>query len=291
MFLTSHVHLSDTKRCHMARPGLHFSAEQQRHIVEAIQRLDVTFPHDNAVFLDEAIDAIQAITRRVYGARRYAQWLAEAGVERRPSNTTLQKAVDRARARDGASGGPAADAVEPWPISGVLAEMGTLSSRAARDERDRVASRAIGAPGAGAEWMEARIRAEVAERALEHEAARNRQLQAAMADLERRLGEALATVPAVPPRLTDTTLERLEQTFETVTRLEGAASALAGTERFLRLQNDAVRQQTQTEADQLRARIRALDAEVTQLRAQIDAYRRAPERTAPVSRGWVKPSS
>jgi type II secretory pathway component PulJ len=75
--------------------------------------------------------------------------------------------------------------------------------------------------------MEARIRAEVAERALEHEAARNRQLQAAMADLERRLGEALATAPATPPKLTDETLERLEQTFETVTRLEGAASALA----------------------------------------------------------------
>ena len=145
--------------------------------------------------------------------------------------------------------------------------------------------------GAGAEWMEARIRAEVAERALEHEAARNRQLQAAMADLERRLGEALATAPATPPKLTDETLERLEQTFETVTRLEGAASALAGTERFLRLQNDAVRQQTQNEADQLRQRIRTLEAEVTQLRTQIDAYRRAPERAAPVSRGWVKPSS
>lgn len=139
--------------------------------------------------------------------------------------------------------------------------------------------------------MEARIRAEVAERALEHEAARNRQLQAAMADLERRLGEALATAPAVPPKLTDATLERLEQTMETVTRLEGAASALAGTERFLRLQNDAVRQQTQNEADQLRQRIRTLEAEVAHLNAQIDAYRRTPERTAPVSRGWVKPSS
>jgi cell division protein FtsB len=66
---------------------------------------------------------------------------------------------------------------------------------------------------------------------------------------------------------------------------------LAGTERFLRLQNDAVRQQTQNEAEQLRQRIRVLEAEVAQLRAQIEAYRRAPERAAPVSRGWVKPSS
>ncbi len=277
----------------MARPGLQFSTEQQQRIVEAIRRLDVTFPHDNAVFLDELIDAVQAVTRRIYGARRYVQWLAEAGVGRRPSNTTIQKAVDRARRR-GESGGVTTEAVEPWPIPWAPAETGTLrpaTDRAAREERDRVASRAIGAPGAGAEWMEARIRAEVAERALEHEAARNRQLQAAMADLERRLGEALATGPVISPRLTDTTLERIEQTIETVSRLEGAASALAGTERFLRLQNDAVRQQTQNEADQLRQRIRALEAEVSQLRAQIDAYRRAPERAAPVSRGWVKPAS
>lgn len=278
----------------MARPGLHFSAEQQQRIVEAIRRLDVAFPHDNAVFLDEVIEAVQTVTRRVYGARRYVQWLTEAGVRRRPSNTTLQKAVDRARGQDDAASGVVVDAVEPWPIPLVLAETGTLSAtpgHSAREERNRIASRAIGAPGAGAEWMEARIRAEVAERALEHEAARNRQLQAAMADLERRLGEALATAPATPPKLTDATLERLEHTIDTVARLEGAASALAGTERFLRLQNDAVRQQTQNEADQLRQRIRTLEAEVTQLRAQIDAYRRAPERTAPVSRGWVKPSS
>ena len=275
----------------MARPGFQFSTEQRQQIVEAIRRLDVTFPHDNAVFLDELIDAVQAVTRRVYGARRYAQWLAEAGVGRRPSNTTIQKAVDRARQRGKTEAMP--EAVEPWPIPWAPAETGTLrpaTDRVAREERDRVASRAIGAPGAGAEWMEARIRAEVAERALEHEAARNRQLQAAMADLERRLGEALATAPVISPRLTDATLERIEQTIETVSRLEGAASALAGTERFLRLQNDAVRQQTQNEADQLRQRIRTLEAEVLQLRAQIDAYRRAPERAAPVSRGWVKPS-
>ncbi|WP_296223785.1 DNA-binding protein [Ralstonia sp. UBA689] len=275
----------------MARPGLRFSTEQQQRIVESIRRLDVAFPHDNAVFLDEVIEAVHTVTRRVYGARRYAQWLVEAGVSRRPSNTTLQKAVDRARGRGDALGSQGTEAVEPWPIPWTHAEMGTHERVSAREERDRVASRAIGAPGAGAEWVEARIRAEVAERALEHEAARNRQLQAAMADLERRLGEALAVAPAVPPKLTDTTLERLEQTFETVSRLEGAASALAGTERFLRLQNDAVRQQTQNEAEQLRQRIRTLEAEVTQLRIQIDAYRRAPERSAPVSRGWVKPSS
>jgi len=109
--------------------------------------------------------------------------------------------------------------------------------------------------------------------------------------LERRLGEALATAAPVSPALTDEALQRLQRTVETVSRLEGAADALAGTERFLRLQNDAVRQQTQNEAEQLRQRIRVLEAEVAQLRAQIEAYRRAPERAAPVSRGWVKPSS
>ncbi len=274
----------------MARPSQQFSPEQRRLIIEAIQQLDVAFPHDNGIFLDEVIDAARQITRRVYGARRYANWLADAGVGRRPSNTTLQKAVDRARGRAEGGSGVLADAVEPWPIPWAPAETGTHVERSARATRDLVASRAIGSPGAGAEWMEARIRADVAERALEHEVARNRQLQAAMADLERRLGEALVSVPVAAPGLTGETLQRLQQTFETVSRLEGAADALAGTERFLRLQNDAVRQQTQNEAEQLRQRIRALEAEVVQLRAQIDAYRRAPERGAPVSRGWVKPS-
>lgn len=173
-----------------------------------------------------------------------------------------------------------AETVEPWPIPWAPAETGTHIERPARPTLDRVASRAIGigSPGVGAEWMEARIRADVAERALEHEVARNRQLQAAMVDLERRLGEALVSGPVTAPSLTGETLQRLEQTFETVSRLEGAANTLAGTERFLRLQNDAVRQQTQNEAEQLRQRIRVLEAEVAQLRTQIEAYRRAPER-------------
>ncbi len=274
----------------MARPSQQFSDEQLRQITGAIRQLNVAFPHDNGVFLDEVIDAVRQITRRVYGARRYGNWLVDAGISRRPSNTTLQKAVDRARGR--VEGGAVAltDRVEPWPISWVPAETGTRTERSARATRDLVASRAIGSPGAGAEWMEARIRADVAERALEHEVARNRQLQAAIADLERRLGEALVSAPIAAPGLTGETLQRLQQTFETVSRLEGAADALAGTERFLRLQNDAVRQQTQNEAEQLRQRIRALEAEAVQLRTQLEAYRRAPERSAPVSRGWVKPS-
>ncbi|ALF89526.1 MULTISPECIES: hypothetical protein [Ralstonia solanacearum species complex] len=277
----------------MARPSQQFSDEQLRQIAEAICQLDVAFPHDNGIFLDEVIDAVRQITRRVYGARRYGNWLVDAGISRRPSNTTLQKAVDRARARGRVEGGAVVltDMVEPWPIPWAPAETGTRADRPARATRDLVASRAIGSPAAGAEWMEARIRADVAERALEHEVARNRQLQAAMADLERRLGEALVSAPAATPGLTGETLQRLQQTFETVSRLEGAANALAGTERFLRLQNDAVRQQTQNETEQLRQRIRALEAEAVQLRTQVEAYRRAPERGAPVSRGWVKPSS
>ncbi len=274
----------------MARPSQQFSDEQLRQITEAIRQLDVAFPHDNGVFLDEVIDAVRQITRRVYGARRYGNWLVDAGISRRPSNTTLQKAVDRARGRVDGGAVALTDRVEPWPISWVPAETGTRTERSTRATRDLVASRAIGSPGAGAEWMEARIRADVAERALEHEVARNRQLQAAMADLERRLGEALVSAPIAAPGLTGETLQRLQQTFETVSRLEGAADALAGTERFLRLQNDAVRQQTQNEAEQLRQRIRALEAEAVQLRTQLEAYRRAPERSAPVSRGWVKPS-
>ncbi|QHB56440.1 DNA-binding protein (plasmid) [Ralstonia solanacearum] len=277
----------------MARPSQQFSDEQLRQIAEAICQLDVAFPHDNGIFLDEVIDAVRQITRRVYGARRYGNWLVDAGISRRPSNTTLQKAVDRARARGRVEGGAVllTDMVEPWPIPWAPAETGTRADRPARATRDLVASRAIGSPAADAEWMEARIRADVAERALEHEVARNRQLQAAMADLERRLGEALVSAPAATPGLTGETLQRLQQTFETVSRLEGAANALAGTERFLRLQNDAVRQQTQNETEQLRQRIRALEAEAVQLRTQVEAYRRAPERGAPVSRGWVKPSS
>ena len=116
----------------MARPGLHFSNEQQQRILEAIRRLDVAFPHDNAVFLDEVIEAVHAVTRRVYGVRRYTQWLAEAGVGRRPSNTTLQKAVDRARGRGDVPTSVSPDIVEPWPIPWTLAETGTPAAQTAR---------------------------------------------------------------------------------------------------------------------------------------------------------------
>lgn len=58
--------------------------------------------------------------------------------------------------------------------------------------------------------MGIRICAEVTERALEHKAIRNRQLQVAVTGLRRRLGEVLITTPTVPPKLTDVTLERLE---------------------------------------------------------------------------------
>lgn len=212
----------------MARPSQQFSDEQLRQITEAIRQLDVAFPHDNGVFLDEVIDAVLQITRRVYGARRYGNWLVDAGISRRPSNTTLQKAVDRARGR--VEGGAVAltDRVEPWPISWVPAETGTRTERSVRATRDLVASRAIGSPGAGAEWMEARIRADVAERALEHEVARNRQLQAAVVDLERRLGEALVSAPIAAPGLTGETLQRLQQTFETFSRLEGGRRCVGG---------------------------------------------------------------
>lgn len=56
-----------------------------------------------------------------------------------------------------------------------------------------------------------------------------------MADLEHHLGEASAITPVVLPKLTDTTLEHLEQTIKTAIHLEGAADALVGTERFLYL--------------------------------------------------------
>lgn len=63
-----------------------------------------------------------------------------------------------------------------------------------------------------------------------------------MVDLERRFDEAFTMASAVSSKLIDATLEHLEQIIETVTRLGGAANALAGTECFLRLQNGAVRQ-------------------------------------------------
>jgi hypothetical protein len=70
--------------------------------MKAIIARERDYPLDNARFLDALVDDVRATTGRLYGATTYAKLLrdlsAMTGVTRRPSTTTIQKAIARAQA-------------------------------------------------------------------------------------------------------------------------------------------------------------------------------------------------
>lgn len=81
----------------MARSALRFDDATQDALLNAARTADAAHPHDNPAFLDAFLhDAWQA-ARRVYGAQTYLRLMAQAGVTRRPSAGTVQKAIVRAR--------------------------------------------------------------------------------------------------------------------------------------------------------------------------------------------------
>ena len=67
----------------------------------------------------------------------------------------------------------------------------------------------------------------------------------------------------------------IERAGVDATTLTKAAAQLAGTERFLKMQNDAVRLQASCEADALRAQNGQLRERIDHLLLEVDQYRRA----------------
>lgn len=81
----------------MARSALKFDDGTYAALLAAARDADTAYPHDNPAFLDAFLSDAWLAAHRIYGAQTYLRFMAEAGVTRRPSAGTVQKAIDRAR--------------------------------------------------------------------------------------------------------------------------------------------------------------------------------------------------
>ncbi|VVE34334.1 hypothetical protein PHO31112_03800 [Pandoraea horticolens] len=82
----------------MARSALKFDDATYAALLAAARDADAAHPHDNPAFLDAFFLKAWKVTHRIYGAQTYLRFIAQAGVTRRPSAGTVQKAIARARA-------------------------------------------------------------------------------------------------------------------------------------------------------------------------------------------------
>ncbi|MFM0014888.1 hypothetical protein PQR46_27435 [Paraburkholderia sediminicola] len=112
--------------------------------------------------------------------------------------------------------------------------------------------------------------------ALEDAHARIRRLEQDNAQLHRELGEAHAARDLAGEhvnRLLGELHASIERAGVGATALAQTATQLAGTERFLKMQNDAVRLQASGEADALRAQNGQLRERIDHLLLEVDQYR------------------
>ncbi|MFM0132327.1 hypothetical protein [Paraburkholderia sediminicola] len=112
--------------------------------------------------------------------------------------------------------------------------------------------------------------------ALEDAHARIRRLDQDNAQLHRELGEAHAARDLAGEhvnRLLGELHASIERAGVGATALAQTATQLAGTERFLKMQNDAVRLQASGEADALRAQNGQLRERIDHLLLEVDQYR------------------
>ena len=113
--------------------------------------------------------------------------------------------------------------------------------------------------------------------ALEDAHARIRQLEKEMGELRRDLGAAQAARDLAGEHV-NAMLAELRETITASGRdavsLARAADHLAGTEKFLKAQNDAVRLQASAEAEALRTQNRQLRERIDHLLVDNDQYRR-----------------
>ncbi|VVE87043.1 hypothetical protein [Pandoraea bronchicola] len=82
----------------MARSALKFDDATYAALLAAARDADAAHPHDNPAFLDAFLADAWKAAHRIYGAQTYLRFVAQAGVTRRPSAGTVQKAIVRARA-------------------------------------------------------------------------------------------------------------------------------------------------------------------------------------------------
>lgn len=82
----------------MARSALTFDDATYAALLAAARDADTANPHNNPAFLDAFLHDAWRAAHRIYGAQTYLKLMGLAGVARRPSAGTVQKAIVRARA-------------------------------------------------------------------------------------------------------------------------------------------------------------------------------------------------
>jgi hypothetical protein len=277
----------------MGRPRIAWSDAQLLAIMNGIAAIDRDFPLDNARFLDGLIAEVRAITGRVFGATTYSRLLRDvapqAGVQRHPSAPTVQQAILRAQAlapmsqQGGADNRPVDLELMRQALAPVVREaLAPLYASQRERAVDHGTATAHDAGGVGETRQQAMLQA-----ALEDAHARIRRLEQENAQLHRELGEAHAARDLAGEhvnRLLGDLFASIERAGVGATALAQTASQLAGTERFLKMQNDAVRLQASGEADTLRAQNSQLRERIDHLLLEVDQYRRTLATRPPGSR-------
>lgn len=272
----------------MARPALSWPDAQMRLITTGIARANRDFPLDNERFLDEVIDEVRTITGRLYGARTYARLIgtvpeAEA-VDRRPSLTTIQKAVDRAQALGSSSIAAGSDGATGFPLDvhtlrrvvepSVREALAPLQSLLARVLAQRPAPGAVVTMPSG----DQQLRWEIEQASREDALAQLQRLQDENAQPRRELAGAEVRFAVAETSIT-ALLESIQRAIADsgsgADALAAAARRLEKTEQFLKAQNDAVRLQATAEAESLRRQVDELRKRIDHLLLDNDQYRRA----------------
>ncbi|TDY15738.1 hypothetical protein B0G81_8833 [Paraburkholderia sp. BL6665CI2N2] len=279
----------------MGRPRIEWSDAQLLAIMNGIAATDRDFPRDNARFLDGLVAEVRAITGRVFGATTYSRLLRDVapqvGVQRHPSAPTLQQAILRAQALAPVSQ-PGSAENRPVDLELMRQALAPVVREALAplyaSQRERAADHgAVTTRDAGGEGETHQPAPALLQAALEDAHARIRRLEQANAQLHRELGEAQAARDLAGEhvnRLLGELYASIERAGLGTTTLAQTAAQLAGTERFLKMQNDAVRLQASGEADALRAQNGQLRERIDHLLLEVDQYRRTLSSRPPTSR-------
>lgn len=277
----------------MARAALKWGDDALRAILGAIEGAHARYPSDNAGFLDAIIAEIATITGRVYGQSTYDRLIRTAldrdGIKRRPSAPTIQKAIARAQASAAPAAASGTDAARS---SSIMGDSGS-EAQALRRAVEPVVREALSPLQLAVETLKEAIRLktllpasgpglemslQLTQTMLQEAHGRMRRLDEEVAQLRRALGAAEARATIAETRVADmlaNVLGALGASASGAEALAGIAHRLEGTERFLKQQNDAVRQHVSAEVDGLRRQNQQLRDQVSHLQLENDQYRRA----------------
>jgi hypothetical protein len=298
----------------MGRPRIEWTDTQLRQILAALPRLNRDTQQDNARFLDGVIAVVRVATGRLYGATTYSKLLQhvapQAGIERRPSSSTVQAAVLRAQSLAAAQPGAGPSAAEGAKWAGATRgsrdRNGATVTRAGRSAANRARERAdagvtvdtlqsalvpairdvltpllgqlqiASAQGCAPTRRDDALQLRLTEAALADAHARIQRLEEEAAHLRCELGRAEAARDLAGKHV-NAMLEGLHDTIigsgNSAAMLTQAVRRLDGTGRFLKTQNEAIHRQAAREAAALREQNRKLSERIDRLVLDNNHYR------------------